>query len=125
MGIVIRQNALLANILMLILHSMSGDYFRLTQHGTGNTANTFMTQSRRQHKGLAIFIGMRNHQIHVFSKAHIQHTICFIQNQKLQVLKFRRTTFDMVNQTTRCRNNNFRVFTQHSGLIFEFVTASQ
>ena len=60
---------------------------------------------------------------HVFHKAHVEHFVSFVEDNSLDRSERNRTTLDMVNQTTRCGNDDACLALEGAQLDGDILTA--
>ena len=81
---------------------------------------------RGEHQRLTMaVIGRLVNGFQLFSKTQIQHPVSFIHNQHFYPVQVDAALFQMVRQTTRCRDDDMWIFTQCTNLVVKVFAAQQ
>ena len=73
-------------------------------------------EGSREQQGLTHFRQIGQHATDSGQEAHVQHAIGFIEYQHLDVAQLQRALFDVIDQATRCCDQNINATTQRVDL---------
>ena len=69
-------------------------------------SNNFRGHCCREKQTLALSWQFRNHLLHIVNKTHVEHSVGFIQNKKLDVTKVYKALIDQIKQSAwSCHQN--------------------
>ena len=106
----------------LIVHTLNFDGFRVFGQFARQFAHCAVPSGGEQ-QSLTIARRRFNDGFDVVDKAHVQHTVGFVQNQHFQTFKINFTALHQVHQTTRSSDNQVNRFAQSTGLVAERCAA--
>ena len=106
---IVCKDDLLLDIAVFFAMSADGHNLRLLQNFFSNAAYAFMLKRGREQEGLALGGTSPDNSHHLITKAHVQHTVCFIEDQEFKVLQDDAFFLYVFSNTTRCAYDEFGI----------------
>src|SRR5437867_4321949 len=91
------------------------DRFRIF-HGPLDERRNFGRDRRGKQGSVTFAWDFLNNPLHVRKEAHVQHGIGLVEHQKLDLLKIAGALLEMIEQTTRRRDDDVMAFLERLGL---------
>ena len=106
----------------LVIHALDFDDFRVFGQFARQFADCAVPSGGEQ-QSLTIARRRFHDGFDVIDKAHVQHTVGFVQNQHFQTIKINFTALHQIHQTARRGDNQVNRFAQSTGLVAERCAA--
>ena len=92
-------------------------FYRIFQQALGKVFNRFTFEGRGEQQRLFTPAGFTGDMLDILGEAHVQHTVCFVEDQRLNGAAVEVFFFNVLQQTTGRRHHDILVFAEHFGVV--------